>query len=247
MSIPVVNSGVNVDLLHPEMKDRLRKFFADPRIKGKVAVVSGVRTLAQQRYLYNGYKAGKRGFNLAANPDRKFGGGFQGSWHMQQPALGHYGYAVDFRIVGKGISTTQVNAIAKEYGIVKTVPSEWWHHQCYGHLGGGKYGWYPVQGQKKKPADPKKTKQDFKTIGQVIAHMGEGLKTRPLKLRYPYMRGQEVKVLQQRLGAAGVYRYAVDGIFGRQTRKCVKAFQKRRNLTVDGIVGPRTWHALFVA
>ncbi|MGH3739248.1 MAG: peptidoglycan-binding domain-containing protein [Micromonosporaceae bacterium] len=37
----------------------------------------------------------------------------------------------------------------------------------------------------------------------------------------------------------------VDGYFGYATRKSVYAFQKRVGLTVDGVVGPRTWDALI--
>ena len=36
----------------------------------------------------------------------------------------------------------------------------------------------------------------------------------------------------------------VDGKFGRQTRKFVKAFQRFNGLKVDGIAGPRTWAAI---
>lgn len=36
----------------------------------------------------------------------------------------------------------------------------------------------------------------------------------------------------------------VDGIFGPKLEAAVKSFQRGRNLTVDGIVGPLTWAAL---
>ena len=35
-------------------------------------------------------------------------------------------------------------------------------------------------------------------------------------------------------------RIAVDGIFGTNTEKAVKIFQKKYKLEVDGIVGPKT-------
>ena len=56
--IPVTSSHVNITGLHPRFRQRLEAFFADPRIKGKVAVVSGTRTYAQQAYLYK-YKSGR--------------------------------------------------------------------------------------------------------------------------------------------------------------------------------------------
>jgi len=40
-----------------------------------------------------------------------------------------FGYAVDLRITGRGLSTGEVARIAKGYGIQQTVPSEWWHFQ----------------------------------------------------------------------------------------------------------------------
>lgn len=60
-------------------------------------------------------------------------------------------------------------------------------------------------------------------------------------------KGNEVKALQILLigyghscGSAGA-----DGDFGSGTLKAVKAFQKAKGLTVDGIVGPNTWNKLL--
>lgn len=50
----------------------------------------------------------------------------------------------------------------------------------------------------------------------------------------------EVLVVQQKLGLV-----PADGRFGKDTRTAVKAFQKRRGLEDDGVVGPLTWTALF--
>jgi N-acetylmuramoyl-L-alanine amidase len=52
--------------------------------------------------------------------------------------------------------------------------------------------------------------------------------------------GQAVKDIQAALGGL-----VVDGVFGDKTLAKVKAFQKSKGLTVDGIVGPATWKALF--
>jgi peptidoglycan hydrolase-like protein with peptidoglycan-binding domain len=57
--------------------------------------------------------------------------------------------------------------------------------------------------------------------------------------------GEEVKKIQERLKALGYYRGPIDGEFGGGTEAAVKAFQKAKRLTVEGIVGATTWKALF--
>lgn len=56
----------------------------------------------------------------------------------------------------------------------------------------------------------------------------------------------DVKVLQTLLVKAGYLppETTVDGFFGLQTERAVEAFQKDKNLLVDGIVGSRTWDIL---
>jgi peptidoglycan hydrolase-like protein with peptidoglycan-binding domain len=57
--------------------------------------------------------------------------------------------------------------------------------------------------------------------------------------------GTAVKEVQQRLNDLGYPCGTVDGEFGAKTESAVKAFQKAKNLTVDGEVGPETWAVLF--
>jgi chitosanase len=66
---------------------------------------------------------------------------------------------------------------------------------------------------------------------------------RTLLLRSPVMRGEAVKALQKALAACG-FPVGIDGAFGKGTDAAVRAFQKSRGLTVDGIVGPATRTAL---
>lgn len=54
-------------------------------------------------------------------------------------------------------------------------------------------------------------------------------------------RGQYVMHLQTRLTAMGYGVGKIDGIFGVKTLETVKAFQIENGLSVDGIVGTKTW------
>jgi peptidoglycan hydrolase-like protein with peptidoglycan-binding domain len=56
--------------------------------------------------------------------------------------------------------------------------------------------------------------------------------------------GGSVRALQAVLTAAG-HSTTVDGSFGPATEKSVKAYQKAKKLTVDGICGEQTWTSLL--
>ncbi|MGF6189294.1 peptidoglycan-binding domain-containing protein [Serratia sp. 2723] len=59
-------------------------------------------------------------------------------------------------------------------------------------------------------------------------------------------RGTNVVQLQQRLNALGASpSLLTDGTFGTKTRTAVFAFQRKANITPDGIVGPQTWARLW--
>ena len=58
------------------------------------------------------------------------------------------------------------------------------------------------------------------------------------------MKGDDVKNLQKALDHEGYAVGSIDGIFGTRTRDAVKAFQKIKKLTVDGIAGKNTITAL---
>lgn len=55
--------------------------------------------------------------------------------------------------------------------------------------------------------------------------------------------GEEVKKLQTELNKYG-YKLDIDGQFGSKTQSAVKDYQKKNNLSVDGIVGKNTWGSL---
>ena len=58
--------------------------------------------------------------------------------------------------------------------------------------------------------------------------------------------GETVEELQALLNAKHGTELEIDGSFGKATETAVKAFQQAHGLTVDGIVGPKTWAALGV-
>jgi hypothetical protein len=69
---------------------------------------------------------------------------------------------------------------------------------------------------------------------------------RSLYLTQSKMRGDDVRLVQQRLLGLGYPEVGViDGIYGANTEAAVKAFQQDMNLVVDGAVGSETWYLLF--
>ena len=57
-------------------------------------------------------------------------------------------------------------------------------------------------------------------------------------------RGPSVVVLQVVLDAVAGADLKVDGIFGRNTERAVREFQRQQRLNRDGIVGKKTWPRL---
>ena len=57
--------------------------------------------------------------------------------------------------------------------------------------------------------------------------------------------GEDVKTLQRRLKELGYYTGALDGGYGTGTIAAVEAFQRRNNLTADGVAGTATIKLLF--
>jgi N-acetylmuramoyl-L-alanine amidase len=53
-------------------------------------------------------------------------------------------------------------------------------------------------------------------------------------------RGDEVRRIQQKLKSLGLYTGTVDGVYGANTQKAVRQFQKNVGITPDGIAGSKT-------
>ena len=59
------------------------------------------------------------------------------------------------------------------------------------------------------------------------------------------MKGSAVQSLQERLRSLGIFKGAVDGVFGAETLTAVMSAQRRFKLEPDGVVGAGTWSALL--
>jgi N-acetylmuramoyl-L-alanine amidase len=75
---------------------------------------------------------------------------------------------------------------------------------------------------------------------QEIVEAGYTLGDRALYLRYPMVRGDDVRSLQAALNLLGFDVGKEDGIFGSRTDRAAREFQAGVGLPVDGIVGPTT-------
>lgn len=63
---------------------------------------------------------------------------------------------------------------------------------------------------------------------------------RLLKKNNPLLKGEDVKILQAKLNELGFNCGKVDGAYGNNTVRAVKAYQKANNLTADGKAGKNT-------
>ena len=263
-TLPTTSKWVNTKDLHPKFKYRLNQFFHDPRIRGRVAIVSGARSFASQERLYKKWLAYKNGTgpkaNLAASPYYKRSNGFQGSLHQVQTAcgLGGTAVAVDLRIIKKKeISEAEVDRIMNQYGMQAPLKNkgEWWHF-VPGEVKGKDFVWFDADYVKgDEDMDAKKMVKDenpLKVWAKLVAEARKHVLRRG-------SRGVHVEILQRYLEdngfATGKNRKqhrrdnSCDGIFGNMTRRAVIRFQENQNvlgnnMKVDGIVGPKTWSAL---
>lgn len=150
-AVLLTRMATSFQFTHPEMASRVSDLLDLPEFSGW-GISSTWRTYATQKRLYDGWRAGKPGYNLAANPDRVMGTaqpeGFvaKGSWHQVQ--INGWSYAVDLAKpwhVSKSAAARHVDHYAPQMGLRRTVPTEWWHVQCRNLS-----GWFPDP----RPQDP---------------------------------------------------------------------------------------------
>lgn len=77
-----------------------------------------------------------------------------------------------------------------------------------------------------------------------LIEASRALGDRPLYLRQPMLRGQDVVDLQHLLGKLGFDAGWADGFFGPQTAQALVSFQQNTGLNDDGICGPGTFAML---
>lgn len=94
------------------------------------------------------------------------------------------------------------------------------------------------------PGDPIKNQRPV-ILDRAAGHMATGDGGAPWPGEYLHIgsKGSNVAHVQQKLRERG-WRITVDGDFGSQTDRVVRAFQTEKGLKVDGWVGPVTWHAI---
>src|SRR5262249_1221878 len=78
---------------------------------------------------------------------------------------------------------------------------------------------------------------------QEMVEAGHVLGDRVVYLRYPMVRGDDVRTLQSRLNALGFDAGREDGIFGPRTDRALREFQRGVGLPDDGIAGDTTGQA----
>lgn len=88
-------------------------------------------------------------------------------------------------------------------------------------------------GKPSKPTTPSKPSTGTGTLGDKMPQLKRGSKNKAA-----------VRRLQALLTAAG-YKTTIDGIFGAQTERQLRAYQGKHAKPVDGIAGPVTWNALL--
>lgn len=131
--------------------------------------------------------------------------------------------------IGNGYA---VEARAAKYGVVKTAVKDrsWTHWAALPGVLTGEEVTKTEAPPKAEPATPTQTTQSG-VISMMTLKNGH--------------RGTQVKVLQWLLSQNGFDAGKIDGIFGANTKKAVKAYQEAHNLDPDGIVGRKTWKSLL--
>lgn len=224
----LTHPGVVVSKLHPIMGLRLAALFvyltkrghaSDTPGKGKIEILSGVRTKAQQTVLYNDICLRQHRCKYVANPTRVHGSDAEGvqrqgsnhqaqrqSWSVDSLGRAEVGYAVDLRNgYGKNDAAWKpVHDVLGRFGLdwpLKTGAVERWHIE-----------WFPRS--RPAPLEGKRAWPDRPGVH------------RPLRLGHM---GGDVRHLQRQAGVMA------DGKFMRGTEAAVKDMERELGLKPNGV------------
>lgn len=96
-------------------------------------------------------------------------------------------------------------------------------------------------------AQGKDDSDDDNTIVPTLDYSANPTLRKGSKNDYVTILQQGLKTLGYNLGTYGDNKDGIDGDYGSKTVNAVRAFQKKVNIKVDGICGPKTWEALAKA
>ncbi|MBT2714751.1 M15 family metallopeptidase [Bacillus sp. ISL-57] len=225
----------NLDGLHPIVREATEKLIAVCKEKGiDIIIAQAYRSIAEQNALY------AKGRTTAGPKVTNARGGT--SYH-------NYGLAIDFclKVDGKAIWSVNkdwrtVAAEAKKLGF--EWGGEWKSFVDYPHLQ-MTFGLSikDLQAGKRPAAGPKK-ESVAKPAAKPVAKPKAPKAPAPI-VKYPGKvigigsKGKDVERIQRAVGVKP------DGIYGKGTAAAVKAYQKRKKLSADGIVGAKTWAVMF--
>lgn len=228
--------------VHETVKEKAFKLVTSAYDKGyKVLITQGLRTIAQQNALY------AQGRTKPGKVVTKARGGY--SYH-------NFGLAFDIAYVGKDNEIDWNNVAA--YRAIARIG------QDMGLTWGGDW-----DGDGRSDDETFLDYPHFQfTFGLTLSQLRAGKKppssvnvvdsspnkpavTKPVTyspiVPYPGLlklgsKGINVKRVQR---AAGMPESLVDGVYGQRTKSYVEAYQTKKKLTVDGLVGKKTWNMMF--
>ena len=213
--------------LHPKLQKKLSELESACKKAGlKIQITECVRTVAEQDALYAQGRT-KPGVKVTNAPGYSYS-----SHHM-------WGTAFDFcRADGKGAYYDKDGFFTKVGKIGKSLGLEWggdWKSPVdKPHFQLPDWGSTPTR-LKMLYGRPEKFFESWSTISDSPkSDKAEDVKMKTIKSG---SKGNAVKVWQI---IVGVY---PDGVFGTKTERATKEFQRKHNLTVDGIVGDKSWSA----
>ncbi|MFS0904116.1 D-alanyl-D-alanine carboxypeptidase family protein [Priestia aryabhattai] len=233
--------------VHPTVAEKALQVVNQAYEKGiNIAVTSGFRSFEEQAkiygqsrksYIYKGkqYGAPKEDHVTNAEPGE---------------SIHNYGLAVDFTVfdndskpIWEGPQYTQISVLGKSLGFswggdwkgkLKDKPHyEFTFGLTLKQLQAGKRP--PSSSTQKPVSSPSKPVTSAPVADKPIVPY-------PNKVLEIGSKGKDVERVQR---AAGMPESLIDGVYGKRTAEYVKAYQLKKKLKVDGVVGSTTWNKMF--